>query len=203
MKDMDSLFGFEIKTEDIPKLILKTSNTEESDQLRRYSFNVDLSNLMGKVIDSKAVFMQGDRESSVINANIIQNGRPFNLNGYTVSMNIKENSNELETYICEIEDATRGIVKIALPAKYVDEAGICMFELCLQKNNRILLSQTYSYTVLQSLGEGKLGTETQMTALQQLIQQVQNQHTELQNITTELEVTQSDIDDIMNMVGGL
>lgn len=203
MKDMDSLFGFEIKTEDIPKLILKTSNTEESDQLRRYSFNVDLSNLMGKVIDSKAVFMQGDRESSVINANIIQNGRPFNLNGYTVSMNIKENSNELETYICEIEDATRGIVKIALPARYVDEAGICMFELCLQKNNRILLSQTYSYTVLQSLGEGKLGTETQMTALQQLIQQVQNQHTELQNITTELEVTQSDIDDIMNMVGGL
>ena len=203
MKDMDSLFGFEIKTEDIPKLILKTSNTEESDQLRRYSFNVDLSNLMGKVIDSKAVFMQGDRESSVINANIIQNGRPFNLNGYTVSMNIKENSNELETYICEIEDATRGIVKIALPAKYVDEAGICMFELCLQKNNRVLLSQTYSYTVLQSLGEGKLGTETQMTALQQLIQQVQNQHTELQNITTELEVTQSDIDDIMNMVGGL
>lgn len=203
MKDMDNLFGFEIKTEDIPKLILKTSNTEESDQLRRYSFNVDLSNLMGKVIDSKAVFMQGDRESSVINANIIQNGRPFNLNGYTVSMNIKENSNELETYICEIEDATRGIVKIALPAKYVDEAGICMFELCLQKNNRILLSQTYSYTVLQSLGEGKLGTETQMTALQQLIQQVQNQHTELQNITTELEVTQSDIDDIMNMVGGL
>ena len=203
MKDMDSLFGFEIKTEDIPKLILKTSNTEESDQLRRYSFNVDLSTLMGKVIDSKAVFMQGDRESSVINANIIQNGRPFNLNGYTVSMNIKENSNELETYICEIEDATRGIVKIALPAKYVDEAGICMFELCLQKNNRILLSQTYSYTVLQSLGEGKLGTETQMTALQQLIQQVQNQHTELQNITTELEVTQSDIDDIMNMVGGL
>lgn len=203
MKGMDNLFGFEIKTEDIPKLILKTSNTEESDQLRRYSFNVDLSNLMGKVIDSKAVFMQGDRESSVINANIIQNGRPFNLNGYTVSMNIKENSNELETYICEIEDATRGIVKIALPAKYVDEAGICMFELCLQKNNRILLSQTYSYTVLQSLGEGKLGTEIQMTALQQLIQQVQNQHTELQNITTELEVTQSDIDDIMNMVGGL
>ena len=203
MKDMDNLFGFEIKTEDIPKLILKTSNTEESDQLRRYSFNVDLSNLTGKVIDIKAVFMQGDRESSVINANIIQNGRPFNLNGYTVSMNIKENSNELETYICEIEDATRGIVKIALPAKYVDEAGICMFELCLQKNNRILLSQTYSYTVLQSLGEGKLGTETQMTALQQLIQQVQNQHTELQNITTELEVTQSDIDDIMNMVGGL
>ena len=42
-----------------------------------------------------------------------------------------------------------------------------------------------------------------MTALQQLIQQVQNQHTELNNITTELEVTQNDIDDIMNMVGGL
>ena len=198
--NLDKLFNFEIKTKDVSRLVLKNANT---DQLRRYSFNVDLSNLTGDVIDSKAVFMQGDRESSIINANIIQDGKAFNLTGYTVTMNIKENSNELETYVCEIEDAESGIVKIALPARYVDETGMCMFELCLQKNNKIILSQTYSYTVLQSLGEGKLGTETQMTALQQLIQQVQNQHVELNNITTELEVTQSDIDDIMNMVGGI
>lgn len=200
MKNIDGLFGFEIKTKDVSRLVLKNTTT---DQLRRYSFNVDLSNLTGDVIDSKAVFMQGDRESSIINANIIQNGKAFDLTGYTVTMNIKENSNELETYVCEVEDATRGVVKIALPARYVDETGICMFELCLQKGGKILLSQTYSYTVLQSLGEGRLGTETQMTALQQLIQQVQNQHTELDNITTELEVTQSDIDDIMSMVGGI
>lgn len=200
MKNIDGLFGFEIKTKDVSRLVLKNTTT---DQLRRYSFNVDLSNLTGDIIDSKAVFMQGDRESSIINANIIQNGKAFDLTGYTVTMNIKENSNELETYVCEVEDATRGVVKIALPARYVDETGICMFELCLQKGGKILLSQTYSYTVLQSLGEGRLGTETQMTALQQLIQQVQNQHTELDNITTELEVTQSDIDDIMSMVGGI
>ena len=200
MKNIDGLFGFEIKTKDVSRLVLKNTTT---DQLRRYSFNVDLSNLTGDVIDSKAVFMQGDRESSIINANIIQNGKAFDLTGYTVTMNIKENSNELETYVCEVEDATRGVVKIALPARYVDESGMCTFELCLQKGNKIILSQTYSYTVLQSLGEGNYGTETQMTALQQLIQQVQNQHTELDNITTELEVTQSDIDDIMSMVGGI
>lgn len=200
MKNIDNLFGFEIKTKDVSRLVLKTT---ETDQLRKYTFDVDLSNLTGEVIDSKAVFMQGDRESSVINARVIQNGRPFDLTGYIVYMNIKENSNELETYICEIEDAVKGIVKIALPARYVDETGMCMFELCLQKGNKIILSQTYSYTVLQSLGEGNYGTDTQMTALQQLIQQVQNQHTELDNITTELEVTQSDIDDIMSMVGGI
>ena len=200
MKSIDNLFGFEIKTKDVSRLVLKTT---ETDQLRRYTFDVDLSNLTGEVIDSKAVFMQGDRESSVINARVIQNGKPFDLTGYIVYMNIKENSNELETYICEIEDAVKGIVKIALPARYVDETGMCMFELCLQKGNKIILSQTYSYTVLQSLGEGNYGTDTQMTALQQLIQQVQNQHTELDSITTELEVTQSDIDDIMSMVGGI
>ena len=200
MKNIDNLFGFEIKTKDVPRLVLKTT---ETDQLRKYTFDVDLSNLTGEVIDSKAVFMQGDRESSVINARVIQNGKPFDLTGYIVYMNIKENSNELETYICEIEDAVKGIVKIALPARYVDETGMCMFELCLQKGNKIILSQTYSYTVLQSLGEGNYGTDTQMTALQQLIQQVQNQHTELDNITTELEVTKSDIDDIMSMVGGI
>lgn len=200
MKNIDNLFGFEIKTKDVSRLVLKTT---ETDQLRKYTFDVDLSNLTGEVIDSKAVFMQGDRESSVINARVIQNGKPFDLTGYIVYMNIKENSNELETYICEIEDVVKGIVKIALPARYVDETGMCMFELCLQKGNKIILSQTYSYTVLQSLGEGNYGTDTQMTALQQLIQQVQNQHTELDNITTELEVTQSDIDDIMSMVGGI
>lgn len=200
MKNIDNLFGFEIKTKDVSRLVLKTT---ETDQLRRYTFDVDLSNLTGEIIDSKAVFMQGDRESSVINARVIQNGKPFDLTGYIVYMNIKENSNELETYICEIEDAVKGIVKIALPARYVDETGMCMFELCLQKGSKIILSQTYSYTVLQSLGEGNYGTDTQMTALQQLIQQVQNQHTELDNITTELEVTQSDIDDIMSMVGGI
>ena len=200
MKNIDNLFGFEIKTKDVSRLVLKTT---ETDQLRKYTFDVDLSNLTGEVIDSKAVFMQGDRESSVINARVIQNEKPFDLTGYIVYMNIKENSNELETYICEIEDAVKGIVKIALPARYVDETGMCMFELCLQKGNKIILSQTYSYTVLQSLGEGNYGTDTQMTALQQLIQQVQNQHTELDNITTELEVTQSDIDDIMSMVGGI
>lgn len=200
MKNIDNLFGFEIKTKDVSRLVLKTT---ETDQLRRYTFDVDLSNLTGEVIDSKAVFMQGDRESSIINARVIQNGKPFDLTGYIVYMNIKENSNELETYICEIEDAVKGIVKIALPARYVDESGMCTFELCLQKGNKIILSQTYSYTVLQSLGEGNYGTDTQMTALQQLIQQVQNQHTELDNITTELEVTQSDIDDIMSMVGGI
>ena len=200
MKNIDNLFGFEIKTKDVSRLVLKTT---ETDQLRRYTFDVDLSNLTGEVIDSKAVFMQGDRESSVINARVIQNGKPFDLTGYIVYMNIKENSNELETYICEIEDAVKGIVKIALPARYVDETGMCMFELCLQKGNKIILSQTYSYTVLQSLGEGNYGTDTQMTALQQLIQQVQNQHSELDNITSELEVTQSDIDDKMSMVGGI
>ena len=61
----------------------------------------------------------------------------------------------------------------------------------------------YKYTVLDSLGEGDIGSETELTTLQSLIQQVQNQYTELNNITTELDVTQSDIDDIMNMVGGL
>lgn len=197
---IDNLFGFQIKTKDVSRLVLKSTETE---QLRRYTFTVDLSNLTGETIDSKAVFMQGDRESSIINANVIHSNKPFDLTGYVVYMNIKEGSNDLETYICEIEDAVNGVVKIALPSRYVDETGVNMFELCLQKDSKIMLSQTYSYTVLQSLGEGNYGTDTQMTALQQLIQQVQNQNTELDNITTELEVTQSDIDDIISMIGGI
>lgn len=179
------------------------SNTDDENQDRLYEFVVDLSNISEEVKDTKAVFIKGDRQSSILKALVVKNNKPFNLNGFTVTMNIIENSNEVETYACMVESIEDGIVLVELPPQYVDEEGVCTFELSLQKGDKVILSQKYSYAVLSSIGEGNPGTEVQMTALQSLIQQVQESKNTVDTIVNELEITQSDIDDILGMVGGL
>lgn len=179
------------------------SNTDDENQDRLYEFVVDLSNISEEVKDTKAVFVKGDRQSSILKALVVKNNKPFNLNGFTATMNIMENGNEVETYACTVESIEDGIVLVELPPQYVDEEGICTFELSLQKGDKVILSQKYSYTVLSSIGEGNPGTEVQMTALQSLIQQVQESKSTVDTIVNELEVTQSDIDDIISMIGGL
>lgn len=179
------------------------SNTDNENQDRLYEFVVDLSNISEEVKDTKAVFIKGDRQSSILKALVVKNNKPFNLNGFTVTMNIIENSNEVETYACMVESIEDGIVLVELPPQYVDEEGVCTFELSLQKGDKVILSQKYSYAVLSSIGEGNPGTEVQMTALQSLIQQVQESKNAVDTIVNELEITQSDIDDILGMVGGL
>ena len=100
-------------------------------------------------------------------------------------------------------DQNNGIIKINLPSYVVDENGENIFEIVIQKNNNILVSQQYKYSVLNSIGEGLAGTEEQLSTLQTLIAQVQEKIITVNTITEELEVTQSDIDDIINMIGGL
>lgn len=176
------------------------SNTDNENQDRLYEFVVDLSNISEEVKDTKAVFIKGDRQSSILKALVVKNNKPFNLNGFTVTMNIIENSNEVETYACMVESIEDGIVLVELPPQYVDEEGVCTFELSLQKGDKVILSQKYSYAVLSSIGEGSPGTEAQMTALQSLIQQVQEKINKVDEKLSELKVTSQDIDEIMSMI---
>ena len=78
----------------------------------------------------------------------------------------------------------------------------------------MVVSRTYSYKVLASLGEGSLGTNTEKTVLQTLIEQVRESketsdtiiedfRNTSETIVEELEVTQADIDDVIAMVGDL
>lgn len=179
------------------------SAPRSNDDKREYNLVVNLSEISDNTIDTKAVFIKGDRNSSILNINIIKNGRPFNLTGYTITANVRENMNFVETFPCNIVSAEEGTVRMSIPSNYVDEEGKCTFDLSLQKSSTIIMSQKYSYDVLQSVGEGEPGTPQEMTVLQQLIEQVHEKSTTVNNIVRELEVTQQDVDDIMNMIGGL
>lgn len=172
------------------------------DLQREYKFNIDLGQYNdGSPIDTKAIFIKGDKNTSVLKAYITQNGLIVNLTGLTVTANIKEGENEIVTIPCNIVDAMAGLIEINLSESYVDEYGENIFEVALQKEDKIVISQQYKYTVFDSLGEGNFGSETQLTVLQSLIDQVQNKINKVDEMLSELKVTSQDIDEIIEMIG--
>ena len=172
------------------------------DLQREYKFNIDLGQYNdGSPIDTKAIFIKGDKNTSVLKAYITQNGLIVNLTGLTVTANIKEGENEIVTIPCNIVDAMAGLIEINLSESYVDEYGENIFEVALQKEDKIVISQQYKYTVFNSLGEGNFGSETQLTVLQSIIDQVQNKINKVDEMLSELKVTSQDIDEIIEMIG--
>lgn len=198
--NLETLFGTPIDNSTKTSLILENRNLIE-DLQREYEFNIDLGQYDSKTpIDTEAIFIKGDKNTSILKAYITQKGLIVNLTGYTITANIKEGENEVATTPCVIKNATSGLIEINLSDVYVDEYGENVFEIVLQKNDKIVVSQQYKYKVLDSLGEGNFGSETQLTALQSLIQQVQDKINTVDRKLSELKVTSQDIDEIMSMI---
>lgn len=198
--NLETLFGTPIDNSTKTSLILENRNLIE-DLQREYEFNIDLGQYDSKTpIDTEAIFIKGDKNTSILKAYITQKGLIVNLTGYTITANIKEGENEVATTPCVIKNATSGLIEINLSDVYVDEYGENVFEIVLQKNDKIVVSQQYKYTVLDSLGEGNFGSETQLTTLQSLIQQVQEKINKVDEKLSELKVTSQDIDEIMSMI---
>lgn len=198
--NLETLFGTPIDNSTKTSLILESRNLIE-DLQREYEFNIDLGQYDSKTpIDTEAIFIKGDKNTSILKAYITQKGLIVNLTGYTITANIKEGENEVATTPCIIKNATSGLIEINLSDVYVDEYGENVFEIVLQKNDKIVVSQQYKYTVLDSLGEGNFGSETQLTTLQSLIQQVQEKINKVDEKLSELKVTSQDIDEIMSMI---
>ena len=199
---IDNLFG--VSKESLPKNIARIRTRESEELVRKFVFNAELgSSISSNAIHTGAVFIKGDKNTSILNVNISKDSRAVNLTGYTVTANVKEGSKKIVTVACAILDESAGLIQINLPNTLVDEQGTNTFEIVLQKDSKVIVSQQYRYEVLNSLGEGTAGEETELSALQTLIQQVQESKNTVDTITTELEITQSDIDEIMSMIGGL
>lgn len=198
--NLETLFGTPIDNSTKTSLILENRNLIE-DLQREYEFNIDLGQYNSKTpIDTEAIFIKGDKNTSILKAYITQKGLIVNLTGYTITANIKEGKNEVATTPCVIKNATSGLIEINLSDVYVDEYGENVFEIVLQKNDKIVVSQQYKYKVLDSLGEGSFGSVTQLTTLQSLIQQVQDKINTVDRKLSELKVTSQDIDEIMSMI---
>lgn len=185
---------------------IKSVKTTRSinEYVRDYELDIDLDGINSD--DAKAtdaVFIKGDVNTSILKINLLFRRVRMNVTGYTITANVKEGNKKPVTIPCEMIDSSNGEIQIKLPSNIVDEKGTNSFELVLQKGNKVMITSTYTYKVLNSLGEGTLNEEPELTVLQSLIQQVQDSKETVDNITTELEVTQGDINDILAMVGGL
>ena len=203
MKDFGILFETDNRSFGAMTTNFKRTTRTIEEYLREYGVDIHVDKPEEGVKDTKAIFISGEQNSSLLKINLFFNNVPMNIEGYTISANVKEGGNDVVTIPATIQDVTQGIVNINLPTNVIDEQGINTFELSLQKENRVIVTHKYSYTILESLGSGEVGDGVQLTMLQSLIEQVQQSKNTVDTITQELEITQEDIDDIIGMVGGL
>lgn len=185
-----------IKQKERLKIMSEISSVVDNERI--YDLNVEFNEYYNTGEDEEIIFINGDRNSSIITAKMLMKGVPVNLTGVTVSMNLKEGYNYPTTVICTDIDTTNSVVTIRLSPYLVDEIGLNTFEFSLMKGDIILVSRPYKYRIIESIGEGDIGTDEEMTALQTLIQTVQTME---QDLT--FDVTSQDIDDIIGMVDGV
>ena len=140
---IDNLFG--VSKESLPKNIARIRTRESEELGRKFVFNAELgSSISSNAIDTGAVFIKGDKNTSILNVNISKDSRAVNLTGYTVTANVKEESKKIVTVACAILDESAGLIQINLPNTLVDEQGTSTFEIVLQKDNKVIVSQQLS-----------------------------------------------------------
>lgn len=172
-------------------------NDVRVDAIRTYNLDVDFGEYNNTPISTNIIFINGDRNTSIIKAKILMNKNMIELNGITVSINLKEGKtgNDIYSIICTDVDTINNIVTVDLEPYSVDLVGINTFEFVLTKGDKVLISQRYTYEVKESIGEGYIGESEQETALQTLINKTQYLIDQLK-----FNVTEQDIQEIISMI---
>lgn len=172
-------------------------NDVRVDAIRTYDLDVDFGEYSNTPIPTNIIFINGDRNTSIIKAKILMNKNMIELNGITVSINLKEGKtgNDIYSIICTDVDTINNIVTVDLEPYSVDLVGINTFEFVLTKGDKVLISQRYTYEVKESIGEGYIGESEQETALQTLINKTQYLIDQLK-----FNVTEQDIQEVISMI---
>ena len=172
-------------------------NDVRVDAIRTYDLDVDFGEYGNAPIPTNIIFINGDRNTSIIKAKILMNKNMIELNGITVSINLKEGKtgNDIYSIICTDVDTINNIVTVDLEPYSVDLVGINTFEFVLTKGDKVLISQRYTYEIKESIGEGYIGESEQETALQTLINKTQYLIDQLK-----FNITEQDIQEIISMI---
>ena len=188
----NDLFGVNIKS---VKTNLTNDTMVENDRI--YTLDVNFREFNDSPVDTGIKFINGDRNTSIIKAKMLMDNNKINLEGTTITVNLKEGLTgyDIYTMICEDVDLVNSVVTINLEPYSVDLAGKNAFEFVLTKGEKVLTSQTYMYEIKESIGEGYIGESEDETLLHTLIQQTQDFIDQLT-----INITDSDIEDIISMI---
>ncbi len=175
---------------------------------RNYDLTIDFSEYSEVPIETEIIYINGDINTSKITATLVKRGEPMNLSGKRIVANIREGTfTNVTTVSGEVTDLALGQVTFSLPTSLVDERGINVFSIGVLSDNTTLLSQPYSYRIINSIKEGTLGSVTEKSILQGLIDEVEVSKNEYKTMFEEMKdetaVMPQDIDDIIDMIGGL
>src|SRR5699024_1682493 len=99
---MDKLL-FQSKLININSLYNINKLSEIEDYKRKYIFDIHFDKYESNTpIDTKAIFIKGDKNTSILKANLLKNNLPINLTGFNITANIKEGANDIITIPCTI-----------------------------------------------------------------------------------------------------
>lgn len=188
----NDLFGNDNR---VSKTSLSSNDMTTNDRI--YTLDVNFKEFNNSPVDTGIKFINGDRNTSIIKSRMLVDGKIIDLEGTTVTINLKEGINGYDVYtmICDDVDSSNGLVTVNLEPYTVDLAGFNTFEFVLIKGDKVLTSQRYMYEIKESIGEGYIGESEDKTALQSFIEQTQMLIDQLT-----IEVTEQDIQDIISMI---
>lgn len=177
---------------------------------RIFAVSIDMKNLE-TVYDSKAIFTSVDKNTSTILIELKKDGVPMKLANKTIYAIIECIDKQMYKQDVVILEEKDGAVALDLKTDVLQE-GINRFRLHLFDNGDIMVSPMISYKVVKILEDSVDATDERVSILDQLISEVDNVKLEsdkilddlenkINNTVSDLEVTDQDITDIMDMVG--
>lgn len=169
---------------------------------RIYAVEIDVNSLT-TTYDSKAIYSEDDKNTSTLLIRLLNNGEVFDVNGCNVVAYFKCPDGEIYIQDCILLEDELGCVALDLK-KDVLQVGDTTLSLKITKDRTDdIRTPNITYKVVQGIEGGVPSTDERLTVLGQAIQDVNNVKHQIEDLILELEVTQSDIDDVLSMVGGL
>lgn len=145
--------------------------------IRDYSMVLYMEEL-NKTHNSKALFSQMDKRTSVLMIQLLDNKKnkqAMDLTGATVYAKVLKNDETTSTISCSVLDKEQGVIAIGLTEQCLVCLGQNLIELVVQDNTQQLYSPKISYTVTEGLYDENIliSSQTEYPILLSLISSVQ------------------------------
>ena len=167
-------------------------------EIKLYDISVDFKRQTGETLPCTITFSQGDIGTSFINANLLNDGKIFNLTGYTVVVNVTKKDRTRVVTESEVIDVEKGKIEIPVSQEMLS-VGMNHLEIMLSKEGTQMVSPIIPYRVVKTLLDGsdtEIPSQSEYPILLSLIKDVQDIKTAYET----LDINSEDVTDIINMI---
>lgn len=168
-------------------------------EVKSHKVVVDFFKQTGEMLANSATFSQGDIGTSFIEVTLLNNSKPINLTGYTVTINVTRKDRTRVVTTSEILDLENGLIEIPISIEML-KVGVNQLEIILSKSGTHLVSPVIPFrvvkTMLDSTSDSEIVSQSEYPVLFELISDVEKIKTSYDAI----QIGANDIQDILNMI---